>query len=206
MMTFLPFADFYESAAALDTKRLQNQRTEARFVLEWLDGDGFDLRARGAGEAFAPRHAAIASNQPDCDACSRDRRRVAATQRTARPRYGAARMWRGYRGALAAYYNACLDAYEARGLKNGPTMGRRDVAPDYERPPWLGDARFHAAQRAQLLLKNPEFYGAKGWDASEPELGVEYVYPKQEKGRWVLYAPASETDRETSRGDAAAAT
>ena len=34
MMTFLPFADFKASAEALDTKRLQNQRTEARFVLE----------------------------------------------------------------------------------------------------------------------------------------------------------------------------
>ena len=45
MMTFLPFADFKASAEALDTKRLQNQRTEARFVLEWLENRGFDLRA-----------------------------------------------------------------------------------------------------------------------------------------------------------------
>ena len=37
MMTFLPFADFKASVEALDTKRLQNQRTEARFVLEWLE-------------------------------------------------------------------------------------------------------------------------------------------------------------------------
>ena len=48
MMTFLPFADFKASAEALDTKRLQNQRTEARFVLEWLENRGFDLRACGA--------------------------------------------------------------------------------------------------------------------------------------------------------------
>ena len=52
MMTFLPYADFLESALALDTKRLQNQRTEARFVLEWLDGDGFDLRAYGAARMW----------------------------------------------------------------------------------------------------------------------------------------------------------
>ena len=48
MMTFLPFADFKASAEALDTKRLQNQRTEARFVLEWLENRGFDLRPCGA--------------------------------------------------------------------------------------------------------------------------------------------------------------
>jgi len=146
MMTFLPFADFKASAEALDTKRLQNQRTEARFVLEWLENRGFDLRA-----------------------------------------YGAARMWKGYKDALAAYYNACLDAYEAHGYVNGPTMQRAAVPEKVEMPPWLGDERFHAAQRAQLLLKKPEYYAEKGWDATPPELGVDYVYPKKDGGRWVLY-------------------
>ena len=146
MMTFLPFADFKASAEALDTKRLQNQRTEARFVLEWLENRGFDLRA-----------------------------------------YGAARMWKGYRDALAAYYNACLDAYEARGFVNGPTMERASVPERVELPPWLGDERFHAAQRAQLLLKKPEYYAEKGWDATPPELGVDYVFPKKQGDRWVLY-------------------
>ena len=60
-------------------------------------------------------------------------------------RYGAARMWKGYRDALAAYYNACLDAYEARGFVNGPTMQRVLVPEKVEMPPWLGDERFHAA-------------------------------------------------------------
>ena len=61
-MTFLPFADFAASAASLDMRRLQNQRTEARFVLEWLEQTGsyFDLSD-----------------------------------------YGAARMWQGFRDALA---------------------------------------------------------------------------------------------------------
>ena len=97
MMTFLPLEDFLQSALSLDDKRLQNQRTEARFVLEWLEGRGFELEA-----------------------------------------YGAARMWRGYRDALAAYYNACLEAYEARGKTNGPTMPRAAVPKRWERPPWLG--------------------------------------------------------------------
>ena len=96
-------------------------------------------------------------------------------------------MWKGYRDALAAYYNACLDAYEARGFVNGPTMQRASVPTDVEMPPWLGDERFHAAQRAQLLLKKPDYYSEKGWDAAPPELGVDYVYPKKQGDRWVLY-------------------
>ena len=47
MMTFLPLEDFLQSALSLDDKRLQNQRTEARFVLEWLEGRGFELEAPG---------------------------------------------------------------------------------------------------------------------------------------------------------------
>ena len=114
-------------------------------------------------------------------------RRWCDVRRFASRRYGAARMWKGYRDALAAYYNACLDAYEARGFANGPTMQRVLVPEKVEMPPWLGDERFHAAQRAQLLLKKPEYYAEKGWDATPPELGVDYVYPKKDGGRWVLY-------------------
>eukprot|EP00629_Pelagomonadales_sp_RCC1024_P016210 CAMPEP_0119274174 /NCGR_PEP_ID=MMETSP1329-20130426/11710_1 /TAXON_ID=114041 /ORGANISM="Genus nov. species nov., Strain RCC1024" /LENGTH=160 /DNA_ID=CAMNT_0007274459 /DNA_START=260 /DNA_END=739 /DNA_ORIENTATION=+ len=155
MMTFLPYADFLESALALDTKRLQNQRTEARFVLEWLERRGFDLGA-----------------------------------------YGAARMWRGYRDALATYYNATLEAYEQRGFKNGPTMPRAEVPDDVEMPPWLGDARFHASHRAQLLAKDPAYYGTKGWAEKDaaPELGVDYVYPKQAGDGWVLYRRVRKKD------------
>ena len=36
MITFLPTPDFAESAAMLDSKRLGNQRVEARMILRWL--------------------------------------------------------------------------------------------------------------------------------------------------------------------------
>ena len=54
MMTFLPFADFAACAACLDMRRLQNQRTEARFVLEWLEqtGEYFDLSDYGAARMW----------------------------------------------------------------------------------------------------------------------------------------------------------
>ena len=54
MMTFLPFADFAKCAQCLDMRRLQNQRTEARFVLEWLEATGphFDLSDYGAARMW----------------------------------------------------------------------------------------------------------------------------------------------------------
>ena len=105
-MTFLPFSDFAQSASVLDMRRLQNQRTEARFVLAWIDHT-----EGGVGDLSA---------------------------------YGAARMWVGFRDALALYYNAMLDEYERRGKKNGPTLPKATASECTEMPPWLGDERFHA--------------------------------------------------------------
>ena len=97
-------------------------------------------------------------------------------------------MWKGYRDALAAYYNACLDAYEVRrGFVNGPTMQRAGCRRRSRCAVAWRRALFHAAQRAQLLLKKPEYYSEKGWDAAPPELGVDYVFPKKQGDRWVLY-------------------
>ena len=36
MITFLPSSDFATSASMLDSKRLGNQRVEARMILRWL--------------------------------------------------------------------------------------------------------------------------------------------------------------------------
>ena len=151
MMTFLPFASFAESARSLDMRRLQNQRTEARFVLEWLERSGpyFDMSD-----------------------------------------YGAARMWQGFRDALAMYYNAMLEEYERRGKTNGPTLPRAKVPATVQMPPWVGDERFHSSHRAVLIQKDPVFYGQHGW--AEADLDAvefrEYLYPHiMADGRWGLY-------------------
>jgi hypothetical protein len=41
-------------------------------------------------------------------------------------------------------------------------------------PPWFGRDEFHAAHRANLLRKDPEYYGQFGWTES-PDM--EYVWP-----------------------------
>lgn len=83
----------------------------------------------------------------------------------------AAAMWRGHEAALAAYMNAAIDEWVRRGYRN--TMAKARVS-RYRPPAWLGDERFHASHRANLLRKDPAFYGRYGWkeDPASP-----YVWP-----------------------------
>lgn len=39
MITFLPYANFYQSCACLDLARLRNQRSEARFIYRIITGE-----------------------------------------------------------------------------------------------------------------------------------------------------------------------
>ena len=102
--------------------------------------------------------------------------------------YGAARMWKGYRDALAAYYNACLDAYEARGLRQRPddatcvgADGGRDAAVARRRALPRGAARPAFAEEARVLLRE-----GLGRDAAGVGGGLR-VSEEGRRDRWVLY-------------------
>jgi hypothetical protein len=84
-------------------------------------------------------------------------------------------MWRGFEDALKAYYNAVLAEWIARGYNN--TM-LPEPLPDGEpaKPWWFGQDKFHAAHRANLLRKDPIYYGQFGW---EEDPGLEYWWPVQ---------------------------
>lgn len=132
MQTFLPYPDFQQSAACLDSRRLGKQRLEAFQILRTLQ----DPERRGWR-----RHPAVL-------------------------------MWRGYEDALRQYMNCAIEEWARRGFRN--TM---ELAPTPESPHmpwWLGDAAFHASHRANLLRKDPAFYGQYGW--SEPS-DLPYVWP-----------------------------
>lgn len=91
-------------------------------------------------------------------------------------RHPAARMWRGYTGALVRYGVAVCDEWIRRGYADtcrGKILGVA-TGPGDGMPPWLGDARFHSAHRAALLAKDFGWYGRFGW-AERPE--VRYVWP-----------------------------
>lgn len=147
MQTFLPFADFAESARVLDRQRLGKQRVEVMQILKAL---GVSVRSAkdDAGVAIANTIApgGAWSNHP------------------------ATKMWRGYESALCAYGLAVVAEWVKRGYKNSIQF------PEHvgDNPPWVGDERFHSAHRAALLFKNPEWYGQFGW-AEEPQL--DYWWP-----------------------------
>lgn len=84
----------------------------------------------------------------------------------------AARMWRGYEDALAVYLNAIISEWIRRGYHNSMELEPVSNAPRL--PWWLGDPAFHAAHRANLLRKDPAFYGQYGW-WEPPDLP--YVWP-----------------------------
>lgn len=92
----------------------------------------------------------------------------------------AAKMWKGYETALALYGTIICSEWLARGYKDKQLMffvdhlrhlSSTDKIP---MPYWLGDERFHSAHRANLLRKDPEFYGQYGW-TEKPQEG--YWWP-----------------------------
>lgn len=82
-------------------------------------------------------------------------------------------MWQGYEQALRLYLNLCITEWRSRGYVNRMARATVDQA-RLEMPWWLGRAEFHAAHRANLLRKDPDFYGRYGW-AEQPATG--YWWP-----------------------------
>ncbi len=97
----------------------------------------------------------------------------------ANPKYGwqhhpAVNMWRGNEQALALYMNAMITEWVRRGYKNN--IPRNDVEGNVKMPPWLGNSKFHASHRSNLLRKDPAYYEQFHWE--EPP-GLPYVWPIQ---------------------------
>lgn len=88
------------------------------------------------------------------------------------PNHPASKMWREYHAALSQYQRAIILEWVRRGYKN--TMAIPDAVTDFPLPPWLGDERVHSSHRANLLRKDPEWYGRYGWTEA-PATG--YYWP-----------------------------
>lgn len=86
----------------------------------------------------------------------------------------ATRMWKGYEPALWLYGQTVIGEWVARGYQNNMMLPGEYTLDEVEFPPWLGDERFHASHRSNLLRKDPLWYGQFGWDES-PDLP--YVWP-----------------------------
>lgn len=90
----------------------------------------------------------------------------------------ASKMWIGYQRSLAEYILACFRELSKRG-RDYPhhvqeVLRTMENLPNNGNPPWLGLEKFHASHRANLIRKNPEWYGKFGWKES-PDLP--YFWP-----------------------------
>jgi|SRR5579875_1337090 len=85
-------------------------------------------------------------------------------------------MWRGHEDALIEYGVAVCDEWVARGRADtvrAKLLALHSGGPA-PRPGWLGDERFHAAHRSNLLRKDPVHYARYGWTEADD---LPYVWP-----------------------------
>jgi hypothetical protein len=94
------------------------------------------------------------------------------------PNHPASKMWRGYEYTLAKYCMAGVLELSDRGrfyLHHWTFFVDKQAEFDnIGDPPWLGDERLHSSHRANLLRKDPVWYGQFGW-TEQPTEG--YYWP-----------------------------
>jgi hypothetical protein len=73
---------------------------------------------------------------------------------------------------LKMYYNEIVKEWMRRGYKN--TMPLEDVSEKIETPSWWGDEELHSTHRANLLRKDPKYYGQFGWKDT-PRVGYLWI-------------------------------
>lgn len=89
----------------------------------------------------------------------------------------ATKMWKGHEFALCEYGIEVCREWRRRGFKDTcleKTMNVLMTLPtpslkENVNPQWLGDERVHSSHRANLLRKDPEYYGKFGWTESPAE-------------------------------------
>lgn len=148
MQTFLPYADFAASAAALDDRRLGKQRVEALQILRALTRETYGWKHHPAVLMWLGYELALAS-------------------------YGLAicAEWvaRGHADTCAATMAVDL---AAAGL---PAARQQfELRAESQLPPWLGDERLHQSHQASLVRKDPSFY-ADRFPGADPDLP--YFWP-----------------------------
>ncbi|AKS31452.1 MSMEG_6728 family protein [Mycolicibacterium goodii] len=157
MQTFLPCADFAETARVLDPRRLGKQRAETIQVLRALTVPGYGWRHHPAAAMWAGYEEALV-------------------------RYGLAvcEEWiaRGHADTSAA--TLLLDLQTGTGLT--APRGQQELALTADLPPWLGDRDFHLSHQSSLVRKDPVFYRPHFPDVPDD---LPYVWPKSDRERRV---------------------
>jgi len=148
MQTFLPYRSFQESAECLDYKRLGKQRVEAMQILNALKNRKQNITHKFDKNGKLRKIGWL--NHP------------------------AVLMWEGYEDALKSYYNTIVTEWVSRGYNNNMKLFKLKASIKY--PSWLGNKKFHASHRSNLLRKDQQYYSQYLWTESS---NLEYVWPVQ---------------------------
>jgi Pyrimidine dimer DNA glycosylase len=150
MQTFLPVADFEESARLLDSPRLGKQRVETLQVLRALELPDYGWASHPVVRMWRGRTPALVA-------------------------YGLAmvRVWRDRGFADSTHTLIAEFAPDVVGLPQG------DLARAGLLPSWVGDEALHLSHRSNLLAKEPEFYRPRFTPVfgTEPD-DLPYVWPE----------------------------
>jgi hypothetical protein len=148
MQTFLPYADFEESARALDAKRLGKQRVEVIQVVRALTVPGYGWA----------RHPAVLMWKGHEEALGR---------------YGltCCEVWNelGFGDTCAATITTDLRAAGVTTIRPQAELAEEGLLPS-----WLGDEDFHRSHRSALVQKDPDRYRPLFPDTPED---LPYLWP-----------------------------
>jgi len=151
MNTFLPYANFMKSAQCLDYRRLGKQRVEAWQIYQTLQKGQYKSCQCGCNEVF----------NGHCVGC------YSKVKKTAWYNHPIVKMWSGYEVALLNYGRIICEEWISRGYKD--TMREKFISimrfvDGYKvNPYWLGNKKFHASMRSNLLRKDKKYYSKFGW-------------------------------------------
>jgi hypothetical protein len=95
----------------------------------------------------------------------------------------AVKMWKGHEGYLLKYLDVICNNWKLRGFSNtkmeinySNLKNNFTLKLELTNMPtaWIGNEKFHASHRSNLLRKLPEHYSKFGWTESN---NLEYVWP-----------------------------
>ncbi len=102
------------------------------------------------------------------------------THKTGWKNHPAVKMWRKNPNALKFCFNCCLKEWIKRDYKNN--MKFEKIRGKIVFPSWVGNKKFHASHRSNLLRKNKKYYSKFRW---KEDSNLPYFWP----GVSVRYAP-----------------
>lgn len=89
------------------------------------------------------------------------------------------RMWRPHLQSLISYGETICEEWTSRGYEDSIGLQLymlKDLGAKVKNPPWLGSPALHSSHRANLLRKDPVFYGKFRW-TEKPLDGYFWPHP-----------------------------